>query len=101
MNAIKRTISVKDVVDLLNELSDSDDNLVKTLFGINFACSSDLSFVKNLKISAQTSKELNFTVKLLDIINCLFGLDNDKMGTIGIQEDEETGKLVFFDNEIG
>lgn len=74
---IKKSITPKHAIDLLNSLLNADPDAANELFHHRVNCNDDLSDHPTIQVSAETK-----TVSILGVLNGLFGVDKDGGGII-------------------
>jgi len=82
---IKNSVTVEDVVDLLNEALELDRDAIETLVESRVPCNQALADHPSIQVSAHTKTDRSvgsFKVGLLGILNGIFGVDANGWGPI-------------------
>jgi hypothetical protein len=89
---MKENISVKDVCELMNEMLEMDYSCTYNLVSIRVDCNE--AILNHPTIQVQQIGKDSPKVGILGILNGLFGVNDDNMGSISMMIDN--GKIVTF-----
>jgi hypothetical protein len=78
---IKEYITIQDVINLLNEALELDKSAIKNLIHQKVSCNKKLAEHPTIHVSVN-SKNTEFKVSLLGMLNGLFGIADNGMGVI-------------------
>lgn len=95
---IKETVSINDVIELLNDATKRDPDAIARLVNFRTLCNELLSDHPTIQVSSDGGK---FSVGLLGIINGIFGIDDKGWGVIAavFNVDCPKGKYSFRSHE--
>ena len=78
---VKKTVSVQDVCDLLNELLKMDYDCIKSLFIFHVNCNETVAKHPTIQVQ-QSSTQFPSRLGFLGILNGIFGVRENGMGPI-------------------
>lgn len=81
---IKKNVTPKEVVSMLNDLLKKDRRAVESLFNIRVFCNKELSEHKTVQVHQFNKKPDKFYVGVIGILNGIFGIDKKGWGCISI-----------------
>jgi hypothetical protein len=81
ITAIKKSVSVQDVLELLNEILEKDPECVQSLVNQRVKCNDAVANHPTIQVQ-KFKKDKYPKVGLIGILNCLFGMRADGMGPI-------------------
>lgn len=91
---VKKSITIKNVCDLMNELLTLDPDCVQKLVNTRIQCNSQIADHPTVQVQ-QFKRDKYPKVGLLGILNGFFGIRKDGMGSICIETDDK-GKVLRF-----
>jgi hypothetical protein len=92
--SLKASVTVRETVDLLNELLGLDHDAIHTLINSRVPCNNNIAEHKTVQVS-QYPGDKSPKVGILGILNGLFGVREDGMGAICIEIDL-SGRILWF-----
>lgn len=93
---LKETVSIDEVIDLLNEIIDLDNNAVNELVNNRVQCSEALAKHPFVQVIASfKGKDKEYCLGLIGIINGFFGVDDNVCGAIAAYFNSK-GELISF-----
>lgn len=92
--SLKASVTVKETVDLLNELLGLDHDAIHALINCRVPCNNNIAEHKTVQVS-QYPEDKSPKVGLLGILNGLFGIREDGMGAI-CMELNDSEKILWF-----
>jgi hypothetical protein len=96
--SLKLCVTVKEAVDLLNELLEIDYDAIYALINNRVSCNESLADHETVVVWQPEGE--GPTVGVLGILNGLFGIREDGMGAICVEIDE-LGKILLFKETPG
>ncbi len=93
---LKKSITVSDVCDLLNELIALDYDCAQTLISTRVRCNVAVANHPTMQVQHYKSDEFP-KVGIVGIINGMFGIREDGMGAICFVVDDKSGKILRFE----
>lgn len=92
---LKQSITVQDVLDLLNEIVEKDPACAKALLNARVLCNQTLAEHPTIQVHAYDGNPP--TVGLIGILNGLFGIDDETgMGVIAASVYPDNGEVCEF-----
>ena len=88
---IKETVSIDEVIDLLNGAIESDRSAMQNLANARVQCNEELSLHETIQVGVVDGK---FRVGLIGILNGIFGMNEEGCGPIGFQFNDDNGELI-------
>ena len=93
---INRSVTPKEVVELLNDALDKDHRAIEELFNFRVDCNHTLANHSTIQVRNETDGSNSLSV--LGIINGFFGVNDNNYGAIAkITDDSDYEKLIGFE----
>jgi hypothetical protein len=89
---VKDSVTIKEMVDFLNELLEYDSYAISALFSTRIMCNRHLAGHESVQVG-QLGKDA-FQVGMVGVLNGLFGSDEYGWGHFGVNYDD--GKIIEF-----
>jgi hypothetical protein len=97
MAIMKVSVTIDDVVELLNELNELDASAMRRLIEARHSCNRGVADHPTVQVMS-VNKEGPYKVGMLGFLNGLFGVDGSGSGPIQMVTDDDTGAIVEFRN---
>ena len=97
-------VSIKEVIQFLNELLQIDSDAINKLLSLRVPCNKSLDEHETIQtfaapvngVTADDGPKTIPVVGILGIINGMFGINSDKFGSIMLMIERKTGKAIKF-----
>lgn len=91
---LKDSISVKDVINILNEVVEKDPEAANSLFGHRVECNKKIADHPTIQVSMYPPDNTP-KIGIIGILNGMFGIQKDGFGALAAEVDDN-GKIIQF-----